>query len=192
MIDPSPALERLLEILSSFEIPYMIGGSLASSVHGIPRSTNDIDLVADLPIPVVRPLAAAVRSEFYIDRPEAVEQAIGAGRMFNLIHFASSFKFDIHPLSPDPYHQAAFARRKMEEYSFQSGWPVRSYVCSAEDSILAKLSPYRASKQVLERQWSDVLDVVRVTRDKLDESYLRQWATPLGVAGLLEEALRTT
>ncbi len=189
-MDPSPSLERLLDILGSLQVRYMIAGSLASSVHGIPRSTNDIDLVADIRIPVVEPLAAAVRSEFYVDPPEALEQAIGAGRMFNLIHLASSYKFDIYPLPSDPYHQTAFARRTEEEYSFQSGRPVRFYVCSAEDAILAKLSWYRAGNQVSERQWSDVLDVVRISRNKLDEPYLRQWAGRLGIADLLEEALR--
>jgi len=103
---------------------------------------------------------------------------------------ASSFKFDIYPLSPEPYHQAAFRRRKLEEYSFGGSTPVQFYVSTPEDAILAKLLWRRASRHVLERQWSDVLDVVRVQGEKLDGGYLREWAARLGLGDLLAEAFR--
>ena len=185
MTAPAAGFQRLLEALHGLRIPYMVGGSLATSIHGIPRSTNDIDLVVDLQPPQVEPLIAELRSEFYLGPKEAIEQALEAGRMFNLIHFASSYKFDFYPLRREPYHQAAFARRRLQPFGI-----LEFYLCSPEDAILAKLAWYRAGQHVSEHQWSDVLDVVRVKRDLLDAPYLRRWGRTLGVEDLVEEALR--
>lgn len=189
MTSPAAGFLRVLDVLRRLGIPYMVGGSLASSIHGIPRSTNDIDLVADLSLHHVTALVAEMRPEFYIDPPEAIQQALQARRMFNLIHLASSYKYDIYPLSPEPYHQAAFARRQEVESSLVGAEPVRFYVSSPEDTILAKLFWYRAGGDVSERQWSDVLDVIRIKRDLLDLTYLRHWVRHLQVEDLLEEAL---
>jgi hypothetical protein len=186
---PAAGFLRLLDALRRLGISYMVGGSLASSIHGIPRSTNDIDLVADVSLDRVPALVAEMRPEFYIDPPEAIHRALQTGRMFNLIHLASSYKYDLYPLSPEPYQQAAFARRQEVESSLVGAEPVRFYVSSPEDTILAKLSWYRSGGGVSERQWSDVLDVIRVKRDLLDLTYLRQWARQLQVVDLLEEAL---
>ncbi len=190
MSTAAAGFRRLLEAFDRLGINYMAGGSLASSVHGIPRSTNDIDLIAAIGRRHVAPLIAEVSAEFYIDPPEAIHKALEAGRMFNLIHFASSYKFDIYPLSSEPYQQAAFSRRVIRESPFEEEPRRPLYVATAEDTILAKLAWYKASNQVLERQWSDVLDVARVQGERLDLAYLRQWAGELGVAELLEEALR--
>ena len=189
MTSPAAGFLRVLEVLRRLGIPYMVGGSLASSIHGVPRSTNDIDLVANVGLRQVAGLVAEMRPEFYIDPPEAVEQALRAGRMFNLIHLGSSYKYDIYPLLPEPYHQAAFARRQEVESSLVGAERVRFYVSSAEDTILAKLSWYRAGGGVSERQWSDVLDVIRVKGELLDLTYLRHWARGLKVEDLLDEAL---
>ena len=188
MTAPARGFKRLLEVLNRLEIPYMIAGSLASCVHGIPRSTRDVDLVAAIRFEHVTPLAAELGQEFYAD-PEMIGQALRSGRMFNLIHHDSGFKFDFYPLSSEPYHQAEFARRKMEEFSFDGQETLHFYVASPEDAILAKLLRRRAGNQVSERQWSDVLDVVRVQRDRLDLAYLRHWAGPLRMEDLLEQAL---
>ena len=189
MTDLGPAFRRLLQVFQALEIPYMVGGSLASSVHGIPRSTNDVDLVAHITARQIDPLVTTLRPEFYTDPPEAIVEAIGRGRMFNFIHLATTYKFDIYPLSAEPYHQASFARRRMEQCTLQPGELMSFYVSSPEDAILSKLSWYRASNQVLERQWSDVLDMVRVQGEALDLTYLRYWAQHLRVEDLLDKAL---
>jgi hypothetical protein len=189
MTGPSDGFKRVLETLDRLKIPYMVGGSLASSIHGIVRSTRDIDLVADIKMEHIAPLAAELSGEFYAD-PEMMRQALQQGRMFNLIHHASSYKFDFYPLSRKPYDQAQFARRATAEFSLDGREALTFYVASPEDTILSKLVWYRAGNQVSERQWSDVIDVVRVKRNLLDLPYLRQWAASLGVADLLEEALR--
>ncbi len=187
MTGPAEALHRILEVLNQLGIPYMVAGSVATSIHGIPRTTRDVDLVAAIRPEHIAPLSAELRTEFYAD-PEMMREALRAGRMFNLIHYGSSYKFDVYPLSSESYYQTAFARRKMEEHVLE-GQKLRVYVESPEDAILAKLVWYRSGNEVSERQWSDVLDVCRVKRDVLDLSYLRHWAGPLGVVDLLEEAL---
>lgn len=187
MTNPAAGFRRLLAVLDRLDIPYMVGGSLASSIHGIVRATQDVDLVADIRMEHVDRLAAELKAEFYAD-PEMMRQALRAGRMFNIIHYTSSYKFDIFPLSRDAYQEAQFARRTIVEYCFE-GEALTFYVASPEDTILTKLAWYRAGNEVSERQWSDVLDVVRVKRGLLDLVYLRKWAAPLGVEDLLEQAL---
>ena len=191
MRDPVLPFRRLLEVFGQLGIPYMIGGSLASSVHGIPRTTNDIDLIAAVRPEHIRPLAAELSGEFYVDPPEAIEEALRVQRMFNLIHFASSFKFDIYPLKPDTYSQTALARRRKIRHSFDGRSFLEFDVESPEDVVLAKLMWYRSGGAVSERQWADVLDVIRVQAERLDQTYLRHWAPGLKVADLLEEALQT-
>lgn len=187
MTDPVDGFKRVLDALNRLNIPYMVGGSLASSIYGVARSTADVDLVADVRMEHVDPLSAELAGEFYAEA-EMMRQALRTGRVFNLIHFASSYKFDIYPVASEPYHQAAFARRRLKKYPLE-GQELTFYVASAEDTILAKLAWYRSGNEVSERQWSDVLDVVRVQWGRLELAYLREWASSLGVADLLEQAL---
>ncbi|MBI3693296.1 MAG: hypothetical protein HY238_00435 [Acidobacteria bacterium] len=188
MTSPAAAFKCVLNVFNRLAIPYMVGGSLATSVHGVPRSTNDIDLVADVRPEHIPALFAELSTEFYAD-PEMMRQALRAGRMFNLIHYESSYKFDIYPVRSQPYYQAAFARRKLDQYSFEGREVVQFYVESPEDAILAKMVWYRAGNEISERQWSDILDVIRVQQDRLDLDYLRRWAQSLKVADLLERAI---
>ena len=189
MTSPAEAFKRLIEVLESLEIPYMVGGSLAACIYGIPRSTNDVDFVAAVQPEHIPRLAAELGPDFYAD-PEMIRQALSTGRMFNLIHYSSAYKFDIYPVDAAPYYQTAFARREMAQYPFEGQETLKFYVESPEDAVLAKLAWYKAGNQVSERQWSDVLDILRVQQSGLDLAYLRRWAQPLGVADLLGQALR--
>ena len=182
-----PGLKRLLEAFEKLGIPYFAGGSLASSVHGMPRATRGVDLVADLTPPQVGALVREIGGEFYL-HPDTIRDALVAGRPFNLIHFESSYKFDIFPLRHDPYHLGEFARREFQ--------PVRQWgddfslpVASAEDTILSKLVWFRKGGEVSERQWADARGVVEVRKDRLDTAYLRGWSVKLGVHDLLERLL---
>src|SRR5712691_4925653 len=108
------AFRRILEVLDRLEIPYLVGGSLASSIYGIQRATMDADLVADIRLDQVEEFADELKLDFYADS-EMMKDALQRGRSFNLIHYASSFKFDIFPLLPDDYSQTQFRRRRFEE-----------------------------------------------------------------------------
>jgi hypothetical protein len=184
---PGDGLLRLLEVFDRLEIPYMIGGSGASSVHGLVRTTGDVDIVANV-AENVQALVSQLQGEFYIDEQQ-VRAALEHGRSFNVIHYRSSYKFDIFPVTGDRYQQVQFGRRRYEISSVFTGEPLEIAVSSPEDVILSKLRWYRQGGEVSEQQWNDVLGVIAAQRERLDLPYLGEWAQYLGVAGLLEQAL---
>ena len=185
------AFQELLAALNRTETPFVVVGSVASAAHGLARLTNDIDLVVDLAPGAVATFCEALGPGFYADA-DVLRRAIEAGRPFNVIHLASAYKFDLFPAGND-----AFARAELSRRSFTAGGAsglenVGFPVASAEDTILAKLAWYRKGGEVSERQWSDILGIVRVQADGLDRSYLKMWAEKLGVLDLLNRALRVS
>jgi hypothetical protein len=112
MSSPAAAFRRILAVLSQLEIHYCVVGSVASSVYGTPRTTMDVDLVADLRVDQLPSLAVALKPDFYADL-EMMREAWKRGRAFNVIHLASACKFDIFPLGDDEYSQESFARRRV-------------------------------------------------------------------------------
>lgn len=182
------ALERVLHALDRLGIRYMVGGSLASSIHGIQRSTRDIDIVASVGEQHTGPLASDLAGEFYIDA-EAAKEALRRGRPFNLIHFATSYKFDIFPLPDDPYNRAQLQRSELKDIAFGESVTVTSYVAAAEDTVLSKLVWYRLGGEQSDQQWNDLRGIRSVQRAKLDQAYLRRWAVYLRVQDLLDRLL---
>lgn len=187
MKSPRDAFARILEVLDLLEIHYLIGGSVASAVYGIARPTMDVDIVVDLPTSKVAEFVRLLTSDFYAD-PDMIRNALAAGRSFNVIHYATSYKFDFFPLRADEYSQTEFGRRHfIETRSF--GEPFECAFATVEDSILRKLLWYRADGEVSERQWNDLLGMVRVSRAALDLHYLNGWAKRLQIADLLQRLL---
>ena len=187
MNESDAGLRRLTEALHSLGIRFLIGGSLASSVHGVPRATMDVDLVVDMAPGQIQSLADALNAEFYADRA-ALEEAFRAGRPFNLIHYASSLKFDLFPLSGDPFHRAEFGRRVVVRRDLPGFGLLELPVATAEDCILSKLEWYRRGGETSGRQWDDVQGVIRTAQGRLDMDYLRHWSSHVGVQDLLERA----
>ena len=188
---PEPVAVTLLviEALEGLGVPYLIGGSLASAVHGVARATVDADLVADLRPEHAEPLAQALGEAFYAD-VEAIRDAIHHRSSFNIIHLETMFKVDVFVHKQRPYDQVQFQRRVAQMIATD---PERTaYVASAEDTVLTKLEWYRMGGEVSGRQWRDVLGVLKVQGERLDLAYLRRWATALGIADLLEKALTAT
>jgi hypothetical protein len=167
-------------------VAYLIGGSFASSLHGEPRSTNDVDVVADLDQTSARLFVESLGDAFYADTSTATE-ALRAGGSFNVIHIESAVKVDIFVAGPDAFDQERLRRRQRIAVN-ALGKPATLYVDTAEDVILRKLEWYRRGGETSERQWRDVLAVLRV-QQHLDDAYLRTWAERLAVADLLARAL---
>ena len=188
MQTPADAFRRILEVLDRLKIGYLAGGSIASSVHGIPRTTMDVDLVVELRLDHVERFYTEVKSDFYADL-DTMKEALELGCSFNLIHYDSAYKFDIFPLQPDDYSQTEFARRQFGRTSSVGEEPIHCAIATAEDTILSKLRWYSAGGESSERQWSDLRGVLQVSGGQLDLEYLRHWAARLGVADLLDRLL---
>jgi len=173
--------------LEQIGIPYAVGGSFASSLHGIMRSTLDVDIVADMRLEHIMPLVAALSKEFYAD-DEMMKGAIEHHSSFNLIHYETAFKVDIFIRKLRAFDQMQLERRRT---SIISTDPEQSiYVASPEDVILSKLEWYRMGGETSERQWRDILGVLKTRAGELELDYLRKWAKELKVIDLLERALK--
>ena len=188
MLSSADAFTRVLEVLDRMEIRYLVGGSVASSIHGISRPTMDADIVADLKWGQAEEFSSLLQPDFYADA-EMIREALTRRRSFNLIHYASTFKIDVFPLQSDEYSRASFARREFELSRSFGEQPIECAVATAEDTILRKLEWYRSGGETSERQWNDLRGVVMVSGPRLDLTYLRHWAKYLRVDDLLERLL---
>lgn len=180
------ALTPLVLELDRLGIPYRVGGSVASSAYGAARSTIDADLVADLHAPDTHALVEAIRDSYYIDEG-AVLDAIARKSSFNVVHLASMLKVDVFVLKTGAYDQQAFVRVRRD--TLEEGAGTEFNLVTPEDLILNKLDWYRQGGGISERQWRDVIGVLKVQAGALDMEYLQHWAAELGLVELVEQVL---
>ncbi len=172
---------KVIKALEECGINYLIGGSLGSSIHGIPRATLDADLVADINSSQVERLVDKLKAEFMIDA-DMIYHAIKRRSCFNVIHLKTMFKVDIFILKNTPYEMIEFNRRKPE---FISDPDTSVNVATPEDIIINKLLWYQDGGGVSERQWEDAKGILKVQSASLDDQYLEHWAKTLGIQELL-------
>jgi hypothetical protein len=177
---------RIAGELEQLRIPYLIGGSVASMIHGEPRLTRDVDFAAVMRLEHVEPFAAAVEGSFYVDR-ELIRSAIRHHKLFNLLHVKSGFKVDVHVMLPSSFQRSELVRAQSVQLRKTPEGFAR--VASAEDIVLQKLRWYRLGDCVSDQQWRDVLGVLKTSRQRIDVAYLKQWAPEIQVSDLLERAL---
>jgi hypothetical protein len=183
--EPLQIVRKVVDVLESLRIPYLLGGSLAGSLHGIPRATLDADLVVDFGLRHVGPFTAALAGDFYMDSG-AMREAVRNRSSFKVIHLQTLFKVDVYILKEDDFSRNEMDRREKVGIEEETGNNL--FVASAEDTLLHKLFWFQAGGGVSERQWRDVMGILRVQGEKLDGTYLDKMAKSTGVKDLLEKA----
>jgi hypothetical protein len=187
LAEPVQITQLVTEVLERLGIPYLVGGSLASSLHGTPRATQDADLVVDLKPHQVMEFVKGLGPGFHVDA-DMIRDAIHDRSSFNVIHLATMFKVDLFILKNDALSQIEMARR--ERYQISEDPQQAFFLASAEDTILRKLQWFKLGGEVSDRQWNDVVGVCRVQKGRLGIAYLQRGAQQIGVSDLLKQVSR--
>ena len=183
--DPIDVALRVSRTLDAQGIQHTIGGSIAASFAGEPRSTIDIDFIVALDLPQVRALVDELSAEFYVDAG-AIERAIRSRSSANLIHQGTQLKVDLFIAGGTPLDAQQLERRRRVDVR-----PGQSlYVHPPEDILLQKLRWFRMGGEVSDRQWRDILGIIRAQGTRLDRAYLDANAVVMEVKTLLERAMR--
>jgi hypothetical protein len=180
------ALIPLVARIEQLDVRYCLCGSLAAAFYGVCDSWSDVELVAELSPAHVRPLFDAVQREYWMD-PRLAASAVADQSAFALVHLPTAMKVIVHISKRRPYDVAAMNRVRRDAFGND---PKESPVLlpSPEDVVLSKLEWYRLGDEVSDRQWRDVIGVMKVVGTTLDRPYMVHWAGELGVADLLEKA----
>jgi hypothetical protein len=184
--EPVEVTLKVTDVFEKLGVPYLIGGSLASTLYGMVRTTQDSDIVAEMRLDHLQPFVMALQDEFYVD-DEMIAESIQRNSSFNIIHRETMFKVDVFIPRPRPFLQSQLARAQRQTFIFET--EVSAKFASPEDIILSKLEWYRLGGEVSDRQWRDILGVMKTRAGDLDLAYLRLWAGELKVSDLLERAL---
>lgn len=176
-------LLNIIDIFNKHKIEYMITGSFASNLHGVPRATFDTDIVIKADETSLAKFTKEVSKEFYVEEKTGAT-ALGQSEMFNIVHYDTGFKIDLIPIKHRSYSEIEFSRCQPIDFAGRKCW-----FSSPEDAILSKLEWAKIGAS--EKQFSDALGIVKVQRDKLDWEYLHKWAKELSVVDLLDKISRS-
>ncbi len=179
------ALRPVAEAFDALGVRYFLGGSVASSAHGVARASLDADVIVELDPSHVERLAHQLAGAYYVPIDQ-MRTAAADRRSFNLIHLATMFKIDVFVSKGRPFDRSSAERARLHVIGERTD--CQFFVASAEDTILAKLEWFRLGGETSERQWWDIVGVLKVGADA-DRAYLRRWSAALGVSDLLERAL---
>jgi hypothetical protein len=182
---PLDLLDRVVGILDALDIPYALGGSLASSLVGEPRATADIDIAVRLDDESAPALLEQLGAAFYLPVDDA-RAAIRQRSSFNVVDTTGALKVDLFVVGPGLLDRMQIERRAPVSIP---GHPSPIWVTSAEDQVLRKLDWYRSTGETSDRQMRDVVGILRAQRDRLDLVYLRAIAAETGLSALLDAAL---
>jgi hypothetical protein len=174
------------ELLDELRIPHVLGGSVASTYYGEWRTTNDVDFAAAMLLQHVERFLARVEGDFIVDA-QLVAQSVRSRRLFTMIHRRTFIKVDLYVRDARGFFKSELERAR--HAPIRRSPPGSAWISTHEDVVLQKLSWYKAGGCVSDRQWRDVLGVLRVWHDRLDVAYLRTWAAELDIQSLLDAAL---
>lgn len=182
------AMTPVIETLDRLGVDYYVGGAVASLVHGIYRTTADVDIIAEISLGQVPAFVQSLKGTYYVDA-DMIKDAIRHRSEFNVIHLDTMFKVDIFLPKRRPFDQAVRQRVQRNELKILEESSVFNME-SPEDVILTKLEWYKMGGGVSDRQWGDILGVLKVQKQHVDRDYLRHWAAEIGVADLLARAFQ--
>ncbi|HBL58768.1 MAG TPA: hypothetical protein DDZ80_09695 [Cyanobacteria bacterium UBA8803] len=172
---------KLHPIFKKLGISYYITGGVAAISYGEPRTTQDLDLVMAISSEDIDRLTNALgQAGFYVPGVDDVKS--GRMRTLQITDMESISRADLVVAGTDEFERLKFERRRVIEFE-----GIALYFASPEDVILNKLRWRQGSGS--EKQWRDVLGVLKVQADNLDFDYLTQWAEQLGIADALNQAL---
>jgi hypothetical protein len=175
---------RVVDALERAGIPYMLTGSFASAFHGVPRATQDIDMVIAPTADQVRALVRLLPvSEYYVDEAAALD-AHRRQAQFNIVDFASGWKIDLIIRKSRPFSHAEFDRRSVVDFR-----GLRLAIATAEDVVIAKLEWAKLGES--QRQIEDVAGILRIRASELDRAYLHHWLGQLHLQTQWKAACRT-
>jgi hypothetical protein len=181
-VSVSDLLRRLVEKLDAAGVPYMVAGSFASTYHGVPRSTQDIDVVIDpTPSSLDTFLASLPEDDYYVDADTA-RDALRRRSQFNLIDMATGWKVDLIVRKARAFSVEEFRRRELAEL-----FATRVFLATAEDSIVAKLEWAKLGDS--ERQLRDVSGIMSVRATAIDHAYIEHWVSELDLVELWKPLL---
>jgi hypothetical protein len=176
-------LRRIVSALDAADVPYMIVGSFASTWHGAPRTTQDIDIVIDPTTESLDVFLDSLGDDGLYVAPSA-RTALSVRDQFNVIDPTSGWKVDLVVRKDRPYSREELSRRVRARIL-----DVDTFTASAEDTVLSKLE-WSVAAGGSDRQLSDAARVLAVGGDLLDRDYLDRWASALGVTEVLARARR--
>lgn len=173
------------DVLEALSIPWVLGGSLASSLYGEPRSTNDVDIALRLDPDGVPALIAAVGDRYYLP-VQALVDAARRHHSASLLELATGFKIDLFFLGDGPLDRWQLARRQLVDVT---GISRPLWVTSPADLVLRKLWWFQLGGEVSDRQWRDITTILRVQLQQLNTASLAADASEVGLHALLQRAL---
>jgi hypothetical protein len=186
MIDTSIAAVAAARLFERLGVPYVLAGSVASSLVGEPRTTFDVDFAVHLPVLRVDALVSAATADFMVDLEDA-RAAARSNRLFNMIHNKVFAKVDVHVVPRSGLNQSEIERGRWMRLVPSTE---EVLVATPEDIVLQKLIWFESGERVSEQQWRDVLGILKVRRGALDLGYMKRWARETGTIALLERALK--
>src|SRR6478609_5463586 len=175
---------KVATALTSVAAEYFVGGSLASSLQGEPRATNDIDFVSSVPAGRINAFRNALGDEFEVDT-DMLRDAVLHARSANAFYLPVVTKIDFFGRGYEPFDESEFSRRRVTIVRASGESLV---VKSAEDTVLRKLLWFREGGEVSEKQWRDIVSVLRISGGTIDDGYLDSWSSRLSLEGLLRRA----